>query len=135
MKQSLLHQIGRYGLVGLIVYACDYLVFSGIVWAAPHAHLAGNLLGKAAGAAVGFVLHKKFTFSWEQAGNTSSQAIGYAGLFLFNLASSSLLLWLAVDKAGINPFIAKLAIDAVVIATAFVVSRTLIYRPAQGSRS
>ena len=130
MKQGLLHQAVRYILVGGVVYVSDFAAFTLILLGFPAAHLIANALGKATGAAVGFVLHKHFTFSWDQKDSAGKQALSYALVFLFNLASSSLLLWLLVDMAGFNAYLAKLFVDVVVIATSFVAGRLWVYRPA-----
>ena len=130
MKQGLLHQMVRYGLVGGVVVASDFAVFTLILLGFPGAHLVANMAGKAAGAMVGFILHKRFTFSWEQKDGAGRQALSYLAVFLANIASSSLLLWLLVDVAGLNAFIAKIFVDGVVIATSFIASRLWVYRPA-----
>ncbi len=130
MKQGLLHQMIRYGLVGGVVYVSDFAAFALVLWTLPGAYLLGNIFGKATGAVVGFVLHRKFTFSWEQKDNAGRQALSYLLVFFANIASSSLLLWLLVDLAAANPIVAKLFVDVLVIATSFVASRLWVYRPA-----
>jgi putative flippase GtrA len=130
MKQSLLHQAARYGAVGLFVFACDFACYAAIIHAVPGAYLVANLIGKAVGAGVGFVLHKHFTFSWEQKHRTGAQIASYLALMLFNFASSSAILWLLVAQLGMDKFVAKIIVDVVVIATSFVVGRLWVYKAA-----
>ena len=130
MKQNLAAQLVRYGLVGGAVYFCDLVVFALIIAALPASHLPANVAGRLAGAALGFVLHRQFTFSWPQRDGKSRQAVAYSALLLANIAASSLLLWLAVDQAGIDAFIARVAVDFIVIAVAFLAGRHWVYRPA-----
>ncbi len=130
MSQSLIAQLLRYVLVGGVVYLCDLAVFALLLAAAPAAHLAANLAGRLAGAAVGFVLHRQFTFSWAQRDGRARQALAYASVLIANIAVSTFLLWLAVDRAGIDPLAARIMVDAVVIAAAFVAGRQFVYRPA-----
>jgi putative flippase GtrA len=130
LKQGALHQLVRYGIVGGIVYAADFAAFAMMMVLIPHAYLGANIVGKVAGAVVGFLLHKRFTFSWDQRDSATRQAIAYLLLFLCNLAASSLLIWLLVDFARANAFVAKISVDGFVIACSFFGSRLWVYRAA-----
>jgi putative flippase GtrA len=130
LKQAALHQLVRYGIVGVIVYAADFVAFAILMVLMPDAYLAANIVGKTTGAIVGFLLHKKFTFSWDQKDSAKRQAGAYLLLFGFNLAVSSLLIWLLVDFAHANAFIAKLFVDVIVIAGSFIANRLWVYRAA-----
>ncbi len=124
-------QLFRYGLVGVTVLIADFLAFTAMLAvSSPGKYLIANGCGKLTGALLGFVLHRKFTFSWRQRDRASRQFSAYVVLFAANLAASTGLLWLLVDLGRANPFIAKLAVDAVVIGSAFVVSRIWVYRAA-----
>lgn len=130
MNQSILHQLVRYGLVGGCVYASDFLAYLTVLSLAPGAFLAANVAAKCTGGAIGFVLHKHFTFSWEQRDSAHRQFVSYVALIAANLALSSFLLWLLVAQVGLGPIIAKVMVDVVVIAASFVVNRIWIYRAA-----
>lgn len=120
----------RYGIVGGIVYAADFAAFAVLMALMPDAYLAANIAGKTTGAIVGFLLHKRFTFSWDQKDSAKRQATAYIVLFGCNLVASSLLIWLLVDFANINAFLAKLFIDGIVIAGSFIANRLWVYRAA-----
>jgi len=122
-------QVARYGAVGLVVYAVDFLTYWLIHAFAPALYLLANVAGKAAGAATGFVLHKNVTFVGDQQHRTERQALLYALVLALNMAGSSALLWLAV-RVGAPTTPARIAIDMLVIATSFLASRFLIFRPA-----
>jgi putative flippase GtrA len=130
LKQGALHQLVRYGIVGGIVYAADFGAFALLMWLMPDAYLPANIVGKTTGACVGFLLHKKFSFSWDQKDSSKRQAAAYLLLFGTNLAASSLLMWFLVDYAKANAFIAKLFVDGIVIAASFVANRLWVYRAA-----
>jgi putative flippase GtrA len=130
MNQGVMHQLMRYGIVGGVVYLSDFAIFAAVLWFMPDAYLVANVIGKMTGALVGFVLHRHFTFSWEQKDKAGRQAASYMLLLTANLAISSLMMWLLVDSAGGNVFVAKLVVDIVVIVSSFVAGRLWVYRPA-----
>lgn len=130
MTARLTGQVARYGLVGLLVLALDYAVFAGLLSLLPGQHLAANIAGKLAGAAIGFILHKYVTFAGAQADRTGRQAMSYTLLLGFNLLLSSALLWLLVDRLAFNAYGARLFVDAVVIGVSFLGSKFWVYRAA-----
>lgn len=130
MNQGVMHQMMRYGIVGGVVYLSDFAAFAAILWFMPNAYLVANVIGKATGALVGFILHRHFTFSWDHKDEAGRQALSYLLLFATNLAISSLMLWLLVDTAGVNAFVAKIFVDILVIASSFLAARLWVYRPA-----
>lgn len=125
-----MYQAVRYGLVGACVFAADLTVYWVTLQIAPPTYLAANVAGKTAGAVLGFALHKWFTFGWQQKDRGLRQLVSYLCLFLANLVLSSALLWLLVAGLGVHNLLAKVLVDAVVIATSFVVSRQWVYRAA-----
>jgi putative flippase GtrA len=130
MTRSLGGQIGRFGLVGILVVALDYAVFAALFWAMPGSHLLGNIAGKMAGAISGFILHKHITFAGQHRDSTRRQAMSYAMLFAFNLAMSTGLLWLLVDYLHLNAYWSRLFVDMLVIISSFTGSRLWVYRTA-----
>ena len=129
-QQRLVDQLLRYGFVGVLVLASDFAAYAALLWLSDGVYLAANVLGKAVGAGVGFVLHRRVTFTWRQRDRAASQLGAYLAVFAFNLVLSSALLWALVGRLGLDAYVAKLAVDALVIGLAFVLSRTWVYRPA-----
>ncbi len=130
MSQSPVDQAARYGIVGLCVVAADFLFYLGVLALLPDAYLTANACGKAAGALLGFVLHKHVTFAWAQRDGTMRQLLSYAGLFLANLMLSSVLLGGLIGILHFNALLAKIVVDGIVIGVSFLASRNLIYRRA-----
>ena len=130
MTARLTGQVVRYGLVGLLVLALDYAVFAGLLALLPGQHLAANIAGKLAGAAVGFVLHKYVTFAGAQADSAGRQALSYGVLLGFNLLLSTGLLWLLVDWLMLNAYASRLFVDGVVIGVSFLGAKLWVYRTA-----
>jgi putative flippase GtrA len=129
-QKGLLGQVGRFGLVGIVVVALDYAVFAALLWTAPESHLVANIGGKVAGAISGFVLHRTFTFKGAQRDGARQQAFSYALLFAFNLCMSTGLLWLLVDFIGLNTYWSRLFVDGLVVVTSFAGSKLWVYKAA-----
>ncbi|HEY0597727.1 GtrA family protein [Sphingopyxis sp.] len=126
---GLVAQGARYGLVGLVVLAADFAVYSLVLALLPGQFVAANICGKIAGAVLGFVLHRHVTFRWAQRDGATRQFAAYVAVLGFNLLFSSALLWFAIEMLGANAYLAKLAVDIVVAGTAFLLSRLWVYRP------
>lgn len=128
--RDLAPQLLRYLAVGGVIAVTDYAVYAATVWLTSGAYLPANVLGKLVGAALGFWLHKHVTFRWEQRDAAVWQARSYAALLAFNLALSTVLLFALVEAAGFDEYLSRLAVDAVIVATAFVGSRLWVWRAA-----
>lgn len=126
---GLIVQAARYALVGLVVLAVDFGVYSLLLALLPGQFLAANICGKIAGAALGFVLHRQVTFRWAQRDGAARQFAAYLAVLGFNLLLSSALLWIAIELLGANAYLAKLGVDVIVVGTAFLLSRLWVYRP------
>ena len=129
-SNHVLPQTLRYAAVGLVVLAVDIGVYALSLLLLPGAWLPANIAGKAAGAATGFVLHRNVTFRGARGGSASRQGLSYIALLGFNMALSSALLWLLVGPLALDPYLAKLAVEVVVIAAAFLLSRAFVFRTA-----
>lgn len=127
-SNHVLPQTLRYAAVGLLVLAVDIGVYALSLVLLPGAWLPANIAGKAAGAATGFVLHRNVTFRGARDGSASRQGLSYIALLGFNMALSSALLWVLVEQAGIDAYLAKLATEIAVIGVAFILSRTVVFR-------
>lgn len=114
-------------MVGGIVYLVDVLVFVAILQLAEHGHLVANVVGRFAGAATGFVLHRWFTFGATERG-ISGQAMGYVVVFFANLALSTALLGVGVDILGLPPVLTRLSVDVFLIVMTFLAFRFVVFR-------
>ncbi len=124
----------RYIMVGGIVLGLDFLTYLAVLAGFPHDYLWANFSGKAVGAIAGFVLHRTITFRWRQRDPMVRQAFSYLAVFCGNLLMSSTLLWVMANFLGVNLILAKVFVDAIVISTAFLLSRFWVYRPDTGAR-
>lgn len=132
MTKALLRQSTLYLLVGGMVYLADLLSFTGIVLIWPGQHLVANVAGKLLGALIGFFLHKYITFAGRQRDSGLHQAIGYVCLLAGNIAMGTILIYMLVDVLELPKIPARIAVDSVVIAATFLISRNRIFRRATG---
>ncbi len=102
MKQSITKSASKFIIVGIVSTILNYLLFYLL-----HGWLQVNVLVSSAsgyvfGLAAGFILNHFWTYSMEKF--YWNKAAGYLLVYLSSLGVSTLFLWLAVDKAGFNPF-------------------------------
>lgn len=122
-------EITRYLIVGGGTYLADFIVYLMIITLSPALYLQGNVVGRLAGALLGFMLHKHWTFGGEHVRSTNVQALSYALLLLFNIGFSSvLLISLQTLLPGLGPVLARIITDVVVIGFTFVCSRYIFRR-------
>lgn len=120
----------RYGAVGLVVLAIDFTAYALVLAIAPRALVGANLVGKAAGAITGLMLHRSVTFRGRKAHGHTRQAASYLALLVFNAALSSALLWLLVERVGYSSYWSKLGVDVVVVGIAFLGSKLVVWKTA-----
>ena len=133
---AIAREVLRYVIVGGSTYVLDFLVYLLIFSLAPALYLLGNVAGRIAGAALGFVLHKYWTFGGNHARSASAQALSYAALLGFNITmSSALLMGFHAYWTALGVVFARIATDVIVIVFSFVCSKYIFYsRPAGGQR-
>lgn len=117
----------RYLIVGGLVFAFDFGVFTGLLLINAHWLFAANIVGKIAGALLGFFLHRHFTFSWQQRQSGLMQFLSYGAVLLLNLMISSGLVYLFVISMNIEAVIGRLLSDIITIFLAFILSRNLVF--------
>lgn len=128
--QSLLAQGFRYVIIGCVIFAIDVGLFAIFVSVESDLYVVANIVSKFVSAAVGFVLHKCFTFSWDQEKRGLRQFTYYCILLSLNTLLSTGLLYLAVDLWHSPTVASKIGADIVVISLSFLASRWIIFRAA-----
>lgn len=120
---------GRYLGVGAIVTGVDYALFIVSVRLGLAA-VEANALSRVIATLVGAVLHRHYTFAGPQKWGLWRQMAGYGALSALNLALSSGLLIVLVDRWGWAPLLSKVCTDVLIIAVSIIVGRLLIFAPA-----
>lgn len=122
-------EVVRYVIVGGGTYVVDFLVYLLVVTLAPALYLQGNVAGRIAGAALGFVLHKYWTFGGNHTRSAPVQALSYAALLGFNIAfSSALLMGFHTYLPALGPVFSRIATDVIVIAFTFICSKHIFHK-------
>jgi putative flippase GtrA len=127
-RDHVLSQSIRYLFAGGLVFLIDLLVFVAISHSLPDMVVEANLASKVAGGFFGFFIHNYWTFSWTKTRPSSFQYFSYAGLLIFNMILSSILVYLLVIMSGIPAIVGKLISDVAVIITAFLLSRAFVFK-------
>lgn len=118
---------GRYILVGGIIYAFDFLIFSIFVLIDSDLYVIGNIVARILGALLGFFLHRNWTFKTEYKLTKKNQLFMYLLLLLGNIFASSFLLFILVDLLLINELYARIITDAIIIIFTFLISKFFIF--------
>jgi putative flippase GtrA len=128
----MLPQTLKYVSVGALLYFLDLGVFSAIVLVDDGLYIWANVVARLAGAAVGFLLHRHWTFRGNHRHAVATQALMYASLLMANVVASSAILYLFVRVFGLGEIPARVLTDAIVIMSNFVASRAVIFRMQPG---
>lgn len=127
----LIHQIFRYGIVGLGQLCIDWLSFVALTQAQLPPGIA-NVLGRAIGALAGFWFNGKWTFSH---GRDTAMSLDmrhfarYLVTWLLNTAASTCIVLFADHNHGLHSaWAAKPVGDALLALVGFIVSKHWIYR-------
>ncbi|PZX33990.1 conserved membrane hypothetical protein [Cupriavidus phytorum] len=120
---------GRYVLTGCALLLADLALFL-LLAHAGIAPAAAQAVSRGAGAIVGFIAHKRYSFrhGGVDARSLVSQGSGYGALTLAGVALSPLILTLALWLSGERLLVAKLAVEVVLAGLNFVAMRWL-FRP------
>lgn len=84
-----------------------------------------NVISFCAGLITSFLLNKKWVFSSDT--GIATQVVKYGALALFNVAMSSTVVWFAVSEIGINSWIAKILVMALIAAWNYVIFSKYIF--------
>ena len=131
---SLAVRLFRFALVGSVVTAASYVVFTGLVGLGLH-YLAAATAGWACGTGLSFVLNKRFTFAVRRAATWSDGALfllGYGVQLGLGLVAYAIL----ISGLGLSPtaaFVTNLALTSTV---SFAFMQLAVFRsPARAAKA
>lgn len=126
---GLISQSAKFLLAGGVVFLFDYIVFLiSMYFLTDNEIFSANIIGKISGFALGFILHKYWTFAGKQDHKTTRQFVFYILLFAFNLALSTGLLFLLTEMTRAPVLLCRLLTDIAVVIISFLVNRQIIFK-------
>lgn len=122
-------EVIKFSASSLIGFLVDYAAFSlltliNVDWA--YWLIACNVIARVISASVNFTINYKVVFNSE---DTLWKAIlRYVILALFILGCNTLFLWLLVEQAGVNQYLAKIIVEVTMFIVSWVVQRLFVFR-------
>ena len=119
----------KFSASSLIGFLVDYAAFALLTlipceWA--YWLLACNVIARIISASVNFTINYKLVFRSED--KVWKAIIKYTLLALFILGCNTLLLWLLVEQAGLNKYLAKVIVEITMFITSWLVQRLFVFR-------
>ena len=118
----------RYLLSGAVAWVADLAVFTACLGS--FGIIMAQLIARITGAVVAFFGHKLFVFGESdiKPATLARQIPSYAALWLLSYVVSTLALIGLVGHVGMQALLAKIMVEAVIIAMNYLVMKTLIFR-------
>ena len=119
----------KFSASSLIGFLVDYTAFSlltliNVDWA--YWLIACNVIARIISASVNFTINYKIVFKSED--KLWKAILRYVMLALFILGCNTLLLWLLVEQAGMNQYLAKILVEVTMFITSWLVQRLFVFR-------
>ena len=122
-------EVIKFSISSLIGFLVDYAAFTlltliPVSW--EHWTLACNVIARIISASVNFTINYKLVFKSKE--KVWVAVIKYALLAIFILGCNTALLWLLVEKAGMNKYLAKVIVEITMFITSWLVQRLFVFR-------
>ena len=122
-------EVIKFSLSSLIGFGVDYTAFTLLTlipceW--PYWLIMCNIIARIISASVNFTINYKLVFKSKS--NVLLAIIKYACLALFILGCGTLFLWLLVDKAGMNKYLAKILVEVTMFIISWLIQRLFVFR-------
>lgn len=122
-------EVIKFSLSSLIGFGVDYAAFTLLTlipseW--PYWLIMCNIIARIISASVNFTINYKLVFKSKS--NVLLAIVKYACLALFILGCGTLFLWLLVDKAGMNKYLAKILVEVTMFIISWLIQRLFVFR-------
>ena len=122
-------EVIKFSISSLIGFLVDYTAFTLLTlikceWA--YWVLMCNIIARVISASVNFTINYKLVFRSED--KVWKAILRYALLAIFILGCNTLLLWLLVNQAGMNKYLAKVLVEITMFITSWLVQRLFVFR-------
>ena len=88
--------------------------------------IACNTIARVISASVNFTINYKFVFKSKV--NIAKAIFEYAALAIFILGFNTLLLWLLVNNAGMNKYLAKVIVEGTMFIVSWIIQRLIVFK-------
>ena len=122
-------EVIKFSASSLIGFLVDYAAFTLLTlipcdWA--HWLIACNIIARVISASVNFTINYKLVFKSQD--KVWAAILKYAILAIFILGCNTLLLWVLVEQAGMNKYLAKVIVEVTMFITSWLVQRLFVFR-------
>ena len=122
-------EVIKFSASSLIGFLVDYAAFTLLTlipcdWA--HWLIACNIIARVISASVNFTINYKLVFKSQD--KVWAAILKYAMLAIFILGCNTLLLWILVEQAGMNKYLAKVIVEVTMFITSWLVQRLFVFR-------
>ena len=122
-------EVLKFSISSLIGFLVDYTAFTLLTlipssW--EHWLIACNIIARIISASVNFTINYKLVFKSED--KVWRAVLKYAILAIFILGCNTALLWLLVEKASMNKYLAKVLVEITMFITSWLVQRLFVFR-------
>ena len=125
----IMKEVIKFSISSLIGFLVDYAAFTLLTlipcsW--EHWTLACNVIARVISASVNFTINYRLVFRSKE--KLWVAIIKYAMLAVFILGCNTALLWLLVEKASMNKYLAKVLVEITMFITSWLVQRLFVFR-------
>lgn len=122
-------EVLKFSASSLIGFLVDYTAFTLLTlipnsW--QHWVLMCNIIARVISASVNFTINYKLVFRSKK--NIWKAILEYVALALFILGCNTLFLWLLVEQAGMNQYLAKIIVEVTMFIISWLVQRLIVFR-------
>ena len=119
----------KFSASSMIGFLVDYTAFTLLTlipngWV--HWVLMCNIIARVISASVNFTINYKIVFKSKK--NIWKAMLEYTALALFILGCNTLFLWLLVEQAGMNQYLAKILVEVTMFIISWLVQRLIVFR-------
>lgn len=122
-------EVLKFSASSMIGFGVDYGIYALLTLInCPWAYwlIACNIIARVISASVNFTINYKFVFKSKV--YIAKAILEYAALALFILGFNTLLLWVLVNNAGMNKYLAKVIVEGTMFIVSWIIQRFLVFR-------
>ena len=124
--KKLIEQIMKFGIVGVLCFAIDYVLMIFLTEVFGISYLISSGISFSVSVIVNYKLSLKFVFKTDENRNKIIEFIIFVVLSVIGLGINQVLMWICVDKLHIFYMISKIGVTAVVMVYNFITRKLIL---------